>query len=72
MYGGVDNIPPGELTPRERQKIKQYRYEIRQELETAKPNNEAGDNVGEFPSSGSINGRSIDVYTAINQCDVTV
>jgi hypothetical protein len=49
-----------------------YGTKVLSRVQAPEQNNEAGDNVGEFPSSDSINGRSIDLYTAINQCDVTV
>lgn len=49
-----------------------YGTKIFTRLEAPEQNNEAGDNVGEFPSSDSNNNSVVSIYDAINKCDVTV
>lgn len=69
QYGGVDNIPPQELSNEEREKIKQHKYEQAQSrLETAQHKNQ-GDNVGEFPWGQSHGNTPVNIHTAINELD---
>ena len=70
QYGGVDNIPPTELTHDEKKSIKQYKYEISNELETATAETKAGDTTRSTTGAGSNYGSNISVRTAINLCDV--
>lgn len=48
-----------------------YEAQLFSGLETAQ-NKEAGDSVGEFPSSNSNNDSVVSIYDAINKCDCRV
>jgi len=62
MYGGTDNIPPAELTQKQKQKIKQYKYELRNELQADKTKREeAGDIFGKSHSPSSNSDRVVSV-----------
>jgi len=49
-----------------------YGTKVLSRVQAPEQNNEAGDNVGEFPSSDSINAGLVSVRDAINLYDVTV
>lgn len=55
MYGGVENIPPQELSKAQWGEVNKYRHEIRNELETAEQTNQGGGNSGSSAGGSSDN-----------------